>query len=563
MSQSRPVYGRETETDADLSQCRQIATPTLIGHISELLRESDRSRVYRLLLGNRAWMQAKFERFGNDESLISDVNTVIADIAKASDLADLLPMLCLCCIRLLAPLRKHPWTEGKYHLVNALGYAGYKIEPEQFASLSETGPAPHGFDHMHAEQLAIALAVGGNLERAIQVARRMQHDDYRADTLRAIGGYLAETGNERDAIAMFDEAWQTALKIWPGGDDNEQAWELHEIVLGLLEHRYFAKAEQVITSIEELSTRSVSQSELAIHLASANQQEKALLAVHQAQDIAHQIPGYASARDSIRPEIAIALDKVNHKTEALDLLLEARQLVSGGTGSLYDASFTLERIAIHMAQLGHWEEALQTVKMIEAPRKMPIHALGVIAILLAQQGLQARADSVLEQIRGIEVDRRSASQVTVIEAIVRLMKDIDEARHIEFDGYDIDFDSNAAHQTAKVLAADHLEEALELVRVIPFYVRTEAAIDFAKLLFQKGRWFEACELIGSLNFDNYLEALSACAAMLEQLELGINAYLWREIVRITAWIVPEWAELLPLIDSLISVGPPISNRPDS
>ena len=92
---SSATYDSEQDTERDLERLRKADGYTL-NHLAVHLHQAGlRDRLYRLLIGNKGWMTAKFIRLGSDAPYAADLDLALGDFSDPIDPANLVTLVQL------------------------------------------------------------------------------------------------------------------------------------------------------------------------------------------------------------------------------------------------------------------------------------------------------------------------------------------------------------------------------------------------------------------------------------------------------------------------------------
>jgi tetratricopeptide (TPR) repeat protein len=407
----------------------------ILRHLAEHLHEAQQfERLYRLLVGNKAWMDAKFSRLGGDEEYVADLNLAMSNFIDPITNSQLLLLIQLRMARSVVNTRANAITDDDLKTLVFLGQekkalSSVKLRPTADAqfngfqsiwiALFKRGIydpillkdnfelAKHIHDPRKSEfalaRIANAFSQAGDLENAFATLGCIDNLNVFLDTQVSIVSTLTQVGRTNDALRVVKNIHDTrtmgtalatvAASLFLKSNSRasvlleramnatrklkraDRNFMLSEIAKVLARNGCIDQARSIIKGIRNPQTpdyRKYALIELACALA-RNKQFKEMRAILKKIDDA----------TLFYPNLAAAITTGGDVDGALSL-----------TRTLYEPlkSMALRDVVLILAETGEYDRLISIIPYIEDKSKL----LSAIAVTLAVAGDTPRAEIVLK-----------------------------------------------------------------------------------------------------------------------------------------------------------------------
>ena len=174
----------------------------ILRHLAVHLAEAGQfERLYKLLVGNKAWMESKFYRLGGDEEYVGDLNLAMSNISDPVTASQLLILVQLRMARSVVNIRTNTITDED---VQTLVYLGQEQQALSSAKLRLTVDAKfNGLQSIWSALFKRGVYNPILLKENYELANQINHPRRRALALAEIAIAFSKAGDMENALAAL------------------------------------------------------------------------------------------------------------------------------------------------------------------------------------------------------------------------------------------------------------------------------------------------------------------------------------------------------------------------
>ncbi|GIK66710.1 MAG: hypothetical protein BroJett018_45040 [Chloroflexota bacterium] len=562
----------------DLLRYRQMDDDALQSYARQLVAEHRHQDLYAALLENEAWMQAKYERFGNDESCIADLHLAIESASDDSGPVSILIVAQLWATYQLAKYRGNQEKNEKFEHLHNLDAAiqliqiavqlGWKKETDFLLDkMMETEMPTEKSRHLgtiihHSEW---ENRVQDFFEKSFEATKKIEHRKTQSEERYRLVQELIATGE----IARAYEITLTVQNAYFSGDCYKTLGRAYidagrwDDVENLLSHKMLVYSR--IALLLRLSTalgkrgqfrQSNVYAEEAIHLAKRIQTDiEWLWRSSTAVELARA--GYID----IAQEIAEKIEDSTWKSTAFsgiakslidETRFELTETILDRIERGHQKDEALKYLAIALADKSQYQAGYDTAQRIsfKVSRLYTLQKIREIAINLEAIDF---IPEITEAINNLDIGEAAISQFKLgnIEQAEALLYAFMEKPALKFKSDLLTWGLNLCRLGEKMLKVnwiDHLDRLIDAASaIVPqidySYSRVHLSGEIGDLLVKLGRFGDAFAVLDAEYPAHYLKRLLDWIPAIEKTYAGLGKKAVIEITRVFGWLSPFWQEV--------------------
>ena len=390
--------------------------------------------------------------------------------------------------------------------------------------------------------------------------------------LRTLASALNRLGQTTEATRAFGEALMLAKKI---GDTKKRARAYKSLVISLFECGRENEAREVLAEMEGHAKRIQTLVDLAELLSNSDRYQEANALYAEALQVAKSGKN-ASAETRLLQGLAISLVQSGRFNEASEVAEDIRSATAkeaalfeiarcyAQSGRFKDASQMVLRIRStarrekilrtltgSLSQAGYFDDALENAKKLQNIGDE--EALTNLVSAMAHAGHFSQAHVAVESIKSVQSRAKAYCDLATILANTGKNVEAEKAYSSAYACSDAITDDTARLNALRYVAVSlvrtkHFSEAQKIADVIQSAGNKAGHVhEIVEALVEHKRFAQAFTLLDFNQLDSFLEILVKWCPAFDQTKDGLSRNILREVIRIAAWLYPEWNDLYKLM----------------
>ncbi len=580
---------------------KTISEYTLL-HLAFHLHESHQlARLFQLLIGSNRWLDAKFDRFGDDSLYVDELELALTSLVDPLTPEQILKVVQLHAARHLVHEREAHYEDKDLEILVLLGHreqaerharlrdADTKFYPGKYSglmaicrTLREIGVHDNQLleevrqvanqirddekQQAAFSELAVEYAANGNLQGARELVQSILKDGPRTSALVSVAAILISADKLEEAIPLIEAAQNIAASL---SDPLEYTVAQTGIVTLMAKlgreaegNRLFAFAQEKAVTITNTRSRDAAFTHIAVALSTSVGYERV-------KDLAKQIEDPHYRFDAIC-QVAVMLSEKESTEECQVAIDDAHAILETFLNDDW-RDFRRMRFVATLATCKRFSEAKNLVEEIKTP-SLKQSALRHIAFALAHKDLITEAEEIWKAsnqlIWGVPYNvNREATVYGIALALIEI-SDFQNARIVTETIRDkqlqrIQFDEIETAEQNELMETRNVEQLYtELTSLEEIWLELSAARGlaedgdrFSRLRKVATKYAQIRQFSSALSVPEirlayqYLQLISEWASYFEQVEAGLFVKVIRECTRIYSWLLPAWQDVNIILGS--------------